>query len=221
MVLYVYNKYKLYSSEKWKVTISLFIGLNALFTGFVLLQQNSIHKEDIANKLSEKYEKLSNDIYYIPLNIVLKTPSLRYLVNDMFMSDKETNEDIYDDNKYQNIRVDINSVSLDEKALFLLICQSISVYAQYYYLHLNLPEYEDLVKSQNVRFRNILSSYLKNDKFRSVVQYYLDYQAGYRTQKYLNEFFNMKNHNPSDLTEKLISENKIIDGKINGIREIN
>ena len=50
IVLFIFNEYKLYSREKWKVTISLFIGLNALLTGVVLYQQNVIHSQDITNK---------------------------------------------------------------------------------------------------------------------------------------------------------------------------
>jgi hypothetical protein len=79
--------------EKWKVMISLFIGLNALFTGFVLYEQNVIHKEDIINKVSDKYDQLSDSLYSIPLDYILKTPSLKYLINDMFMNEtKKTDE---------------------------------------------------------------------------------------------------------------------------------
>lgn len=224
IVVYAYNKYKLYTSEKWKVLISLFIGLNALFTALVLFNQNTIHQEDISNKISDTYEKLSSELYSQPLTLAMNTPNLRHLINDMFMSDRMENDKLYYDNNNNfdkvNYYSDISSLNPEEKGLFLLICQIISVYSQYYYIHLDLPEYKKLIKSQNNRFLNILSSYLKYKPFRDTVQYFVDFQAGHRSQKFLKEFFNITNQNPSDKVEQLISENKIIDGKINGVTAV-
>lgn len=222
IVLFLFNKYKLYSREKWKVTISLFIGLNALFTGFVLYQQNVIHSEGITNKVTDKYNELSNSLYSIPLDYILKTPSLRHLINDMFMNETKKTDDIYNDEYYHynpSDKIMYEKLHPEETALFLKICQEVSVYAQYYYLHLRFYEYEKMIKASNNRFKNLLSGYLKYKPFRDVVQYFVNYQAGHRSQKYLKEFFNISSTNPNDKTEKLIAENKIIDGKINGVTE--
>ncbi len=212
LILYFYNRYKLYSLEKWKVIISLFVGVNALFTGVVLFNQNTIHQEDVTNKISETYEKLSDSLYSKPLNIIITKPNLKHLVKDMYMNNGDSNHYEYN----ENLTEKIDSINPDEKIVFLEICQVISVYAQYYYLHLDLYEYRDLVKSQNIRFYNILSGYLKYPPFRETVQYYVENNAGYRSQKYLKEFFNIKNLKPKNEIEKKISENKIINGKING-----
>ena len=222
-VLFLFIKFKLYSREKWRVTISLFIGLNALFTGFVLYQQNIIHAEDVANKVNETYNELSDSLIVEPLNIILKTPTLNYLIKDMFMNETKITDDIYNDEHFHykpSDMIDYGKRHPTETALFLKICQEISVYAQYYYLHLKFPEYANMIRSSNNRFKNLLSGYLKYKPFRDVVQYYVNYQAGHRSQKYLKEFFNISSTNPNDKTEKLISENKIIDGKINGVTEI-
>jgi hypothetical protein len=159
-ILFLFNKFKLYAREKWKVTISLFIGVNALFTAFVLFQQNSIHEEDIVNKLTERYEIISDALYNKPLETVMKNPSLNYLVKAMFLNENDDYQNKYDDLKFYDKKFIDNlmnveniynsSKNLQEKALFLQICQNISVYAQYYYLHLQLSEYKYLIKNQNI-----------------------------------------------------------------------
>lgn len=223
VVLILFNRFKLYAMEKWKVMISLFIGLNALFTGFVLYEQNVIHKEDIINKVSDKYDQLSDSLYSIPLDYILKTPSLKYLINDMFMNETKKTDDIYNDEIYHyepSDKIIYEKNHPEATALFLKICQNISVYAQYYYSHLPFPEYKTIIKHTNNRFVNLLSGYLKYKPFRDVVQYYINFQAGHLSQKYMKEFFNISSTNPTDETEILISKNKIIDGKINGVKEI-
>lgn len=220
IVLFIFNKFKLYSREKWKVTISLFIGLNALFTGLVLYQQNVIHSQDVTNKVTDKYSELSESLYNVPLDYILKTPNLRHLINDMFMNETKQMDDIYNDEVYHynpSDEIIYEKTHPDETALFLRICQEISVYAQYYYLHIRYHEYAKMIRSSNNRFKNLLSGYLKYKPFRDVLQYFVNYQAGYRSQKYLKEFFNISSTNPNDKIEKLIAENKIIDGKINGV----
>jgi hypothetical protein len=223
IVLFLFNRFKLYSREKWKVTISLFIGLNALFTGFVLYQQNVIHQEDITNKVTDKYDQISESLYAIPLDYILKTPSLRHLINDMFMNETKKTDEVYNDELYHyepSQKIIYEKQHPEETALFLKICQEISVYAQYYYLHLPFPEYREIIKQTNNRFVNLLSGYLKYKPFRDVVQYFINYQAGHRSQKYMKEFFNISSTNPNDKTEILISKNKIINGKINGVTDI-
>lgn len=229
-ILFLFNKYKLYAREKWKVTISLFIGVNALFTAFVLFQQNSIHEEDVVNSLTERYETISDALYNKPLDTAMKTPSLNYLVKEMFLNESGDNHGKYDDLKFYDKKfldnlMNVNDIynsskNLQARALFLQICQTISVYSQYYYLHLELSEYKHLIISQNTRFINILSGYLKYPDFRRTVQYFINYQAGHRSQKFLKEFFNISSTNPADETEKLIAENKIINGKINGVTPV-
>jgi len=147
------------------------------------------------------------------------------------LHDTENNNDLkYDDLKVYDKKFhdELNNIedihdsykNLQEKALFLGICQTISVYAQYYYLHLELSEYRDLVRLQNNRFYNILEGYLKYPEFRKTLQYFINYQAGHRSQKYMKEFFNISSTNPTDESEKLIATNKIIDGKLNGVTQI-
>jgi len=67
IVFHFFVNYKLYSQEKYKVGISLFIAFNVLLTGFIFVKQNSYHKEDITNELIKNNDKFLDDLFVTPL----------------------------------------------------------------------------------------------------------------------------------------------------------
>ena len=227
IILYIFQKYKLYSSEKWKISISLFLAVNTLLTSFIFMQQNMIHKETIVTQITERYDFLSNNIYNEVLKTIMNKPTLMHLVNEMFLnSNKNQSPEVYDDTKIYDekfhqslLHVDEivgSSKNIEEKALFLQICQSISEYSQNYYLKIQFSEYKGILKRENNRFIIIISGFLKYPNFRLMVQYFINYQAVIYPQMYFKEFFNISSTNSITENQKIVANNKIIDGKING-----
>jgi hypothetical protein len=230
IVLYIFQKYKLYSSEKWKISISLFLAVNTLLTSFIFVQQNMIHKEDVVNQVAERYDFLSNQIYNDVLKTIMNKPSLMHLVNEMFLNHGNSISELYDDTKiydekfHQSLlhveEIVGSSKNIEEKALFLQICQSISEYTQNYYVKMQFSEYKGILKRENNRFINIISGFLKYPNFRLVLQYFINFQSVIYPQLYFKEFFNISSTNPVTENQKLVANNKIIDGKINGVTRV-
>jgi len=231
IVLYIFQKYKLYSSEKWKISISLFLAVNTLLTSFIFVQQNMIHKEAVVTQITERYDFLSNQIYNDTLKTIMNKPSLMHLVNEMFLNSNKTQSlEVYDDTKFYDEKFQHSllhveeivglSKNIDEKALFLQICQSISEYSQNYYVKLQFSEYKSILQKENNRFINIISGFLKYPNFRLIVQYFINFQSVIYPQLYFKEFFNISSTNPVTENQKLVANNKIIDGKINGVTRV-
>lgn len=221
LVNYLFIYFKLYTQEKYKVSISLFISFNVLLTAYILLTQVNNHQEEIHNIIAENYSDYLNDIYSEPIKVMLKNKNNSQLFVEVFDNNKSDNR-IVTNKIYKNLGndLDYNSISNVDKAICSIINSGISNYALFYYTHLELSQYTILMKRQNYRMLKVINVYLKSPIYNVMLEYYLRGSCGLYTLKFFKEFYNISQRDPINKEEKLIAENIIIDGKVNGTQVV-
>jgi hypothetical protein len=211
----LFIKLKLYSQEKYKVSISLFVSFNVLLTAYILLKQITNHQEEIYNIISKNYTDYINAIY---TDIIkqLSHENASKLSREL-LSFNTIEYGIAGNKIYKTLdNPDFDSVSNFDKTICLQINSGISNYALFYYTHLELNEYTILIKRQNFRMLKIINSYLKSPTYNIILNHYLNESCGLYTLKYFKEFFYISQSFSFSDEEKKIANNIIIDGKVNG-----
>jgi hypothetical protein len=212
IVFHFFVNYKLYSQEKYKVGISLFIAFNVLLTGFIFIKQNLFHKEDITNEIVRSYDKLMDDLFLLPLKELSKKPDSK-LFKSLFVNN------IYLDADISNINVgtvDIRNISDFDINICLQILSSISSFSFFYYSLLAYDDYYNLLKNLNFRATKTISVYLHSPIFRTVLERYLNQFCGLGTKSFFKEFFNISQSLARTGESKIIAKSIIFDGKVDG-----
>jgi hypothetical protein len=214
-LLFIY--FKLYTKEKYKVSIRLFIAFNVLLTAYILLKQIDTHQEDIASNITKNYTDYSDDLYKHIISLLGNNINKSQVSKDLY--DFNINDNTVVGNKiYNNLdkNLDYSSISSADKTICLEINSAISNYALFYYTHIELHEYTNKIKRQNLRLLKIINWYLSSPTYNIILVYYLNGSCGLNTLKFFKEFFNISQKNPILDEEKKIAKNNIIDGKVNG-----
>lgn len=221
VINYIFIALKLYSDDKYKVSIKLFISFNVLLTAYILLSQVNNHTEEIYNIISKNYTDFLDTAYTVILKQLQDNKNESQLRRELF--DFSANDNQITGNKiYKNLgeNLDYNSVSVMDKSICCQINAAISNYALFYYTHIELAEYTILMKRQNYRMLKVIDWYLRSPTYNIMLEYYLRTSCGLYTLKYFKEIYNISQNNPINKEEELISKNKIIDGKINGTEHV-
>jgi len=189
-------------------------------TGFIFIKQNMFHKEEITNVITENYTNFIKNIYSDILIELNKRPDSK-LFRSLFDNNIFTLGNNNNNSKNNIEEIDIKNISNSDMNICLQINCAISNYALFYYTHVVHKDYEFFVRSQNYRVLKIIFTYLHSPIYRTVLKDYLNKGGGLFTLKFFKEFFNISLNYPIINEEKLITENTIINGKINGKKSIN
>lgn len=175
--IFLFYKYKLYSSEKHKTAIQLLIALNVIFTVYVLYSSMLIHEEEIVNVDATFYEKLLSGLWDEIQIIFMRNPKMNYFYDELYNG------------------VDHSSYHKRDEYLEQMICFKIlgkfTQYAEYYYSHIDLHKYAESLKSHNVKIIKIISNNLKSEVFRKYLYYYLNNFGGLMIMQWFKEFYNI------------------------------
>ena len=202
-ILFLSEKYKLYKEIKYKFYVKLFIATNVMFTIYVIFFQASNHNEEILNNHSAFYDKIMGDLKYGTLSLFQNNPKMKYYFNEL-VNGESMEESEYLMHRYPDMEIIISYKIMDTLADF----------AVFYYSHVNLDNYRNLLLSQRYTVLKTLNRYLKSDIFRAHVDTYLNNVGGLNTIKFCKEFFNIVQTNPDDKYEKIIATSKIENGLI-------
>lgn len=218
----LFIKLRLYSQEKYKVSISLFVAFNVLLTAYILLKQMTNHEEEITNILTKYYTDYCDNMYGNMMKRLEDNKINSKLCKELFTFDN----DIVGNKIYKNLannveyNVEYNAISIPDKSICLEINCSISNYALFYYTHIELADYIIKIKRQNYRILKIINWYLRSPTYNIILINYLNGTCGLFTLKYFKEFFNISQINPIVDQELKIAKNTIIDGKLNGTETV-
>jgi len=178
--IFLFYKLKLYNSEKHKSAIQLLIGLNVIFTVYVLYKSIQIHSEEIANNDSIFFDRLMNGLLDSPITIFVKYPKMNYFYDEI----------------YNGIGTDIgtdigNRDEYLEQIITYEILNKCTQFTEYYYGHIDIPEYTEKVKLYNVKVIKIMNQHLKSNAFKKYTVNYLNDLAGILPIKWFKEFYNI------------------------------
>ena len=182
-IIFLFYKLKLYNSEKHKSAIQLLIGLNVIFTVYVLFKSIQIHSEDIANNDSIFFDRLMNGLLDSPITIFVKYPKMNYFYDEIYNgtgigTDIGTDRDEY-----------LEQIITHE------ILNKCSQFIEYYYGHIDFSEYSEKVKLYNVKVIKIMNQHLKSNAFKKYTVNYLNDLAGPLSIKWFKEFYNIEPSN--------------------------
>lgn len=200
--VFIFYKFKLYNYEKHKSAIQLLIGLNVIFTVYVLYKSLQIHSEDVANNDSIFFDKLMTGIVESPSHIFVKYPKMKYYYDEIYNEDGCST--IYEENRDEYL----------EQIITYNILDKCSQFTEYYYGHVDIPSYSDKIKIYNVKVLKLMNQHFKSPAFKKYTIMYLNDLAGPIPMKWFKEFYNIV---PSDMQNTRIAQaqnnNTIIQGE--------
>lgn len=188
--VFIFYKFKLYNSEKHKSAIQLLIGLNVIFTVYVLYKSLQIHSEDVANNDSVFFDKLMTGLIESPSRIFVKYPKMKYYYDEIYNEDGST---IYVENRDEYL----------EQIITYDILNKCSQFTEYYYGHVDIPSYSDKIKIYNVKVLKLMNQHFKSDAFKKYTIMYLNDLAGPIPMQWFKEFYNLV---PSNMQNTQIAQ---------------
>ena len=189
--VFIFYKFKLYNSEKHKSAIQLLIGLNVIFTVYVLYKSLQIHSEDVANNDSVFFDKLMTGLIDSPSHIFIKYPKMKYYYDEIYNEDDGST--IYVENRDEYL----------EQIITYDILNKCSQFTEYYYGHIDIPSYSDKIKIYNVKVLKLMNQHFKSDAFKKYTIMYLNDLAGPIPMQWFKEFYNLV---PSNMQNTQIAQ---------------
>lgn len=198
ILLWFFHHYKLYKDDKYRVYIKLFIASNVLFTIYIIYLQIQSNREETLNSNSVLYEKIMSKLFDDTLKIFRKNPKMKYFYDDLFNNNGSHSNSHSHMNSHVNMNM--NAIQRDkmmEQNITYNIMSALANYSVFYYSHVDLDDYKDLVTHQRDRVLQIVTQFLKSDIFKENAAKCLNEFAGVNLVKFFKDFFNMVPSNPS------------------------
>ena len=195
-LLLSFHHYKLYKGDKYRTYIKLFIASNVLFTIYVIFIQIQRNREEILNSNTVFYEKIMSNLFDDTLKIFRKNPKMKYFYDDLF----NNNGSHSNSHSHSHVNMNMNAIQRDkmmEQNITYNIMSALANYSVFYYSHVDLDDYKDLVMHQRDRVLQIVTQFLKSDIFKENAAKCLNEFAGVNLVKFFKDFFNMVPSNPS------------------------
>ena len=189
-LLLSFHHYKLYKDDKYRTYIKLFIASNVLFTIYVIFIQIQRNREEILNSNTVFYEKIMSNLFDDTLKIFRKNPKMKYFYDDLF----NNNGSHSNSHSHSHVNMNMNAIQRDkmmEQNITYNIMSALANYSVFYYSHVDLDDYKDLVTHQRDRVLQIVTQFLKSDIFKENAAKCLNDFAGVNLIKFFKEFFNM------------------------------
>jgi hypothetical protein len=130
------------------------------------------------------------------LKIFRKNPKMKYFYDDLF----NNNGSHSNSHSHSHVNMNMNAIQRDkmmEQNITYNIMSALANYSVFYYSHVDLDDYKDLVTHQRDRVLQIVTQFLKSDIFKENAAKCLNEFAGVNLVKFFKDFFNMVPSNPS------------------------
>jgi F0F1-type ATP synthase membrane subunit a len=115
---------------------------------------------------------------------------MKYFYDDLFNNSNSSSNS----NSHMNHHVNMNPVQRDrmmEQNITYTIMSALANYSVFYYSHVDVDDYKELVINQRERVLQIVTQFLKSDIFKENAAKYLNDFAGVNLIIFFKEFFNM------------------------------
>ena len=175
VIIFVYLRFDLHLNDKYKVLIDLSVALFGFLTIFILVQQQNFNDASARNDESQLYNGIITDMFTNSLDDFILNKDIQYFYNVLFHNKAPPTND--------------RNIILEEIIVNKLLA-AYGNYAAYYYSHINLSEYTDLLIKHNYRAKQILTILLKSDTFKIYLKTYFIDIAGLDFKQYMKEHMN-------------------------------
>ncbi len=176
IIIFVYLRFDLHLNDKYKVLIDLSVALFGFLTIFILIQQQQVNDDNTRNEETQLYNSITNDMFTNSLDDFLLNKDIQYFYNEL----------------YHNIPPPTGTVLnpiLEEVYVYKLLA-AYGNYTAYYYSHISLSDYKDLLEKHNYRAKHTLNLLLKSEKFKKYLNSFMKDIAGLDFIQYLKEHLN-------------------------------
>lgn len=208
-----FHYFKLYKEYKYIVYIKLFVASNVIFTIYLIFVQIYNHTEEIVNTNTEFYAKIMSALFDDTLKIFRENPKMKYFYDDLFNNnnpDANANANANNANAnyneaYSNSYSHPHEMHRDkmmEQNITYSIMSALANYSVFYYSHVELDAYKDLVMAQRGRVLKIVAQFLKSNSFKENVEKGLNDFAGLNLTHFFKEFFNVVPSNQTNHTRE-------------------
>jgi hypothetical protein len=173
VIIFVYLRFDLHLNDKYKMLIDVSAALFGFLTIFILIQQQNVNDANTRNQETQLYNEITNEMFTNSLDDFMLNKDLLYFYNELF----------------HNIPAPggtIKNTTLEEIYVYKLLA-AYGNYAAYYYSHIGLSDYKDLLEKHNYRAKHTLKILLKSNIFKSYLNSYMRDIAGLDFKKYLKE----------------------------------
>lgn len=177
VVIIIYLKFDLHLNDKYRILIDLSIALFGFLTIFVLIQQQNFNNLSARNDETELYNNILTGMFTDSLDDFISNKEIQYFYNELFHNIPPP------DNVPRNIIL--------EEIICFKILSSYGNYTAYYYSHIDISNYKEILEKHNYRVKNILVILLKSKTFKKYLNSYLKDIAGEDFSQYMKEFFEL------------------------------
>ena len=176
VIIFAYLRFDLHLNDKYKVLIDLSIALFGFLTIFILIQQQNVNDDNIRNQETLLYNDITNNMFTNSLDDFILNKDIQYFYDELYH------------NKPVQTELTTNPI-LEEVYVYKLLA-AYGNYAAYYYSHIKLSDYKDLLIKHNYRAKQTLTLLLKSEKFKTYLNSYMKDIAGLDLIQYLKEELN-------------------------------
>ena len=173
VIVFIYFKFDLHMNEKYKVMIDLAVALFGFLTIFILIQQQNFNNISVRNDESIIYNDILTEMFTNSLDDFISNKEIQYFYNELYYNTSPPEGTV-------------RNIILEEIICFKILA-AYGNYAAYYYSHINIDEYKNLLDKHNYRAEKILGTLLKSNKFKTYLDTYLKDFAGKDLEKYLKD----------------------------------
>jgi len=174
-VLYVQYKLKLFRNKWFTVGLELLMAFNAFFTIIILYNATENRHIDTLNKNSELYAQITKPVFSNMYDIFDKNEHMNYFFDELFNG-------IVNPNAKRD--------EITEQVICYKLFLDLGSYIIFYYNHIDLANFRENTKTQNIRVVNFVKLFFKQDSFKKYLKKYMqDVAGGPKFIRYFKEFF--------------------------------
>ncbi len=173
VVIFLYLYFDLHLNDKYKILIDLSAALFGFLTIFILIQQQNFNNISMRNDESKIYNDILTEMFTDSLDDFILNKDIQYFYNELF----------HNINPPEGT---VRNVILEEIICFKIL-SAYGNYTAYYYSHIKLSDYKDILTKHNYRAKHILTTLLNSDRFKTYLNSYLKDLAGLDFKKYMKE----------------------------------
>lgn len=173
IVIFLYLRFDLHLNDKYKFLIDIAVALFGFLTIFILIQQQNFNNLTSRNEESKLYNDILTEMFTDSLDDFIYNKDIQYFYNELFHNIAPP----------QNIERNI----ILEEVICVKILSAYGNYAAYYYSHIDLSDYKDLLTKHNYRVQNILKILIQSETFKKYLNPYLKNISGVDFVNYMKE----------------------------------
>ncbi len=171
---YVQYNFKLYRNKWFTVGLQLLMAFNAFFTIIILYTTTENRRIDALNTNSELYFQTTKPIFNDTYDMFDQNEHMNYFFDELFNG---------------TVNPNAKRDEITEQIICFKLFSNVTSHAIFYYDHIDLVDFHENTKLQNIRVIQFLSVFIKQYRFKNYLKKYLQTFAGPKFIRFFKKFF--------------------------------